>query len=255
MQSHRFGPTGRDVAVVGQGTWYIERGQRAAVMAALRRGLDLGMTHIDTAELYGSGAAEQIVGEAIAGRRDEVFLVSKVLPENASAKERCRLREVAQAAEDRPARLLSPPLARPPSARGNDRGFEELRGGQDPLLGRQQLRRRRPRRGLAIAGDGAIACNQVLYHLGERGIEHASSLVRGARRRRRRIQPLRPRQLSWAARRRRRGARRDRRRARRHAAAGRPRLPGTTAPGALRNSQGGGCGTCRENAARRRPLG
>jgi diketogulonate reductase-like aldo/keto reductase len=70
--------------VIGQGTWYIEAGDRALAIAALRRGLDLGMSHLDTAELYGSGAAEKIVGEAIAGRRDEVFLVSKVLPEHAS---------------------------------------------------------------------------------------------------------------------------------------------------------------------------
>src|SRR5687767_9902165 len=84
MQQHPFGATKRNVPVIGQGTWNIERGARAAVVKALRAGLDRGMTHIDTAEMYGSGAAEEIVGEAIAGRRDEVFLVSKVLPENAS---------------------------------------------------------------------------------------------------------------------------------------------------------------------------
>src|ERR1700730_15616301 len=84
MERHRFGPTQRDVPVIGQGTWYIERGDRAAAIAALRRGIDLGMTHIDTAEMYGSGEAEELVGEAIAARRDEVFLVSKVLPEHGS---------------------------------------------------------------------------------------------------------------------------------------------------------------------------
>ncbi len=84
MDRRRFGAAGRDVPAVGQGTWYIERAGRAAAVAALRRGLDLGMTHIDTAEMYGGGEAEEIVGEAIAGRRDAVFLVSKVLPENAS---------------------------------------------------------------------------------------------------------------------------------------------------------------------------
>ncbi len=71
-------------AVIGQGTWYIEDGERREAVAALRRGLDLGMNHIDTAEMYGDGAAEALVGEAIAARRDEVFLVSKVLPHNAS---------------------------------------------------------------------------------------------------------------------------------------------------------------------------
>ena len=79
-----FGPTNRPVAVIGQGTWYLDEATRSAAIGALRRGLDLGMTHIDTAEMYGSGAAEQLIGEAIAGRRDEVFLVSKVLPQNAS---------------------------------------------------------------------------------------------------------------------------------------------------------------------------
>ena len=74
------------MSVIGQGTWYIEAGRRSDAVAALRCGIDLGMTHIDTAEMYGSGAAEEIVGKAIAGRRKEVFLVSKVLPHNASRK-------------------------------------------------------------------------------------------------------------------------------------------------------------------------
>ena len=84
MERRKFGLTRSKVPVIGQGTWYIETGQRAAALAALRRGLEMGMTHIDTAEMYGNGAAEQIVGEAIAGRRDEVFLVSKVVPQHAS---------------------------------------------------------------------------------------------------------------------------------------------------------------------------
>ena len=84
MEQRYFGTTRRDVAVIGQGTWYNESEDPATAIAALRIGLDLGMNHIDTAELYGSGAAERLVGQAIAGRRDEVFLVSKVLPQNAS---------------------------------------------------------------------------------------------------------------------------------------------------------------------------
>src|SRR5450755_3675700 len=79
-----FGVVGRQVACVGQGTWRIEGSTAAGAIAALQRGLDLGLTHIDTAEMYGSGASERIVGKAIDGRRDEVFLVSKVLPGNAS---------------------------------------------------------------------------------------------------------------------------------------------------------------------------
>jgi aryl-alcohol dehydrogenase-like predicted oxidoreductase len=71
MEQRQFGPTKREVAIIGQGTWYIEDGNRKRVIAALQRGLDLGATHIDTAEMYGSGAAEEIVGEAIAGRRHD----------------------------------------------------------------------------------------------------------------------------------------------------------------------------------------
>src|ERR1051326_8208517 len=81
-----FGSTQIDLPLVGQGTWMIE-GSRAAerrAAEALRGGIDLGMTHLDTAEMYGDGRAEKVVGEAIAGRRDEVFLASKVLPSNAS---------------------------------------------------------------------------------------------------------------------------------------------------------------------------
>src|SRR3954451_2356576 len=82
MRHHPFGPGGPLVSAIGQGTWYIDHGDRATAVAALRRGLELGMTHIDTAEMYGD--AEPVVAEAIAGKRDDVFLVSKVLPSNAS---------------------------------------------------------------------------------------------------------------------------------------------------------------------------
>src|SRR5262249_12785892 len=71
------------VSVIGQGTWNMERDEEGAI-ASLRRGLDLGMNHVDTAELYGEGAVEKLVAEALAGRRDEVFLVSKLKPVNAS---------------------------------------------------------------------------------------------------------------------------------------------------------------------------
>ncbi len=86
MLSRKFGWTGVKVPVVGQGTWMIEGGAEAErrALEALRLGLDLGMTHIDTAEMYGSGRAEELVSEAVAERRDQVFLVSKVLPSNAS---------------------------------------------------------------------------------------------------------------------------------------------------------------------------
>lgn len=79
-------PGGERVPALGQGTWYMgeNRNERAAEVTALRHGLDLGMTLIDTAEMYGDGGAEKVVGEAVAGRRDESFIVSKVYPHNAS---------------------------------------------------------------------------------------------------------------------------------------------------------------------------
>src|SRR5215218_4029493 len=82
-------PDGTEVPALGQGTWHMgERGgaDRRAEAAALRLGLDLGMTLIDTAEMYAEGGAEEVVAEAIAGRREEVFLVSKVYPHNAGGR-------------------------------------------------------------------------------------------------------------------------------------------------------------------------
>jgi diketogulonate reductase-like aldo/keto reductase len=86
MIQRKFGWTGVDVPVIGQGTWMIDGDSEteARAIQTLRLGLDLGMTHIDTAEMYGDGHVEELVGQAIAGRRDEIFLVSKVLPSNAS---------------------------------------------------------------------------------------------------------------------------------------------------------------------------
>ncbi|WP_285639986.1 aldo/keto reductase [Lentzea sp. NBRC 102530] len=80
-------PSGETVPALGMGTWMMgdDPSRRAQELTALRTGLDLGLTLVDTAEMYGSGASEELVGEAITGRRDEVFLVSKVLPSNASA--------------------------------------------------------------------------------------------------------------------------------------------------------------------------
>ena len=84
MQTIALG--GISVPRIGQGTWHMgeDAGQRQAEIRELREGIDLGMTLIDTAEMYAEGGAEEIVGEAIHGRRDEVYLVSKVYPHNAS---------------------------------------------------------------------------------------------------------------------------------------------------------------------------
>jgi len=170
-----FGPNGRQVSVVGMGTWYLDAAHRPTAVAALRRGLDLGMNHIDTAEMYGSGAAEELVGEAIAGRRDEVLLVSKVLPQNAS-------RSGTRAACERSlSRLRTDRLdcyllhwRGPHPLQETVAAFEELRGeGKILSWGVSNFDADDLNEVIAIAGAGLLACNQVLYHLLERAIEYS----------------------------------------------------------------------------------
>ncbi|MSO92475.1 MAG: aldo/keto reductase [Rhodospirillales bacterium] len=175
MEQRRFGATKRDVPVIGQGTWSIEKGARAKTIAALRRGFDLGATHVDTAEMYGSGAAEQVVAEAIHGRRDEVFLVSKVLPGNASRK------GTIAACEQSLARLRTDRLD---CYLLHWRGEHPL---EDTVAAFEQLKKTGKilSWGVSnfdasdledvrkIAGAGQFVCNQVLYHLKQRAIEHA----------------------------------------------------------------------------------
>ncbi|MGP9812106.1 aldo/keto reductase [Rhodopseudomonas sp. NSM] len=169
----RFGRGGPEIAPIGQGTWHIDRGDRTAAIAALRRGLDLGMTHIDTAEMYGD--AEPLVAEAIEGRRDEVFLVSKVLPSNASR------RGTIAACERSLKRLKTDRLdCYLLHWRGQYRlaetvaAFEELAAaGKIRSWGVSNFDAGDLWELLKIAGPGKIACNQVLYHLRERAIEHA----------------------------------------------------------------------------------
>lgn len=164
---------GLSVAAVGQGTWHMgERSvQREAEVAALRLGLDLGMDLIDTAEMYGEGGAEQVVGEAIAGRRDQVVLVSKVYPHNAT-------RQGTIAACERSLRRL-----------GTDRldvyllhwrgavPLAETVAAMERLVETGKIRHY----GVSnfdpadmadwVAAGGRAATNQVLYNLGRRGVE------------------------------------------------------------------------------------
>jgi diketogulonate reductase-like aldo/keto reductase len=173
LKQKKFGSNGPDVSVIGQGTWYIDQGHRKNAVAALRRGIDLGMTHIDTAEMYGD--AEFVIAEAIAGRRDEIFLVSKVLPSNASRRgtiTACE-RSLKRLKTDRLDCYLlhwrgSYPLAETVAA------FDELvSAGKIRSWGVSNFDSDDLDEMLAVAGRGKIACNQVLYHLQERAIEHA----------------------------------------------------------------------------------
>jgi diketogulonate reductase-like aldo/keto reductase len=173
--SRTFGTTRRRVPAIGQGSWKIEESAVDSAVAAIRRGLDLGLNHIDTAEMYGSGAAESIIAKAIVGRRDEVFLVSKVLPGNAST------RGTVAACEKSLARLQtdrldcyllhwrgSHPLEDTIAA------FDSLvRDGKILSWGVSNFDVSDLEEVAAIAGAGHPACNQVLYHLQERAIEHA----------------------------------------------------------------------------------
>jgi diketogulonate reductase-like aldo/keto reductase len=173
MKQQKFGSNGPQVPMIGQGTWYIDRGDRKDAVAALRKGIDLGMTHIDTAEMYGD--AELVVAEAVAGRRDDVFLVSKVLPSNASRRgtvTACE-RSLTRLKTDRLDCYLlhwrgSYPLAETVAA------FEQLvSAGKVRSWGVSNFDSNDLDELLAVTGKGRIACNQVLYHLQERAIEHA----------------------------------------------------------------------------------
>lgn len=173
MDRHRFGCTNREVAVIGQGTWEIDNDDRASAIAALRLGLDLGMTHIDTAEMYGH--AEEVIAEAIIGRRDEVFLVSKVLPQNASRRgtiTACE-RSLARLQTDRLDCYLLHWRGQYP-LEDTFAAFEQLqRAGKTLAWGVSNFDVPDLEEALEIAGQGRMACNQVLYHLQERAIEHA----------------------------------------------------------------------------------
>lgn len=173
MERRPFGAAVRNVAVIGQGTWYIDDAHRPTAVTALRHGLDLGMTHIDTAEMYGE--AEVVVGEAIAGRRDEVFLVSKVVPSNASRTgtvAACE-RSLARLRTDRlDCYLLHWPGSHPLEA--TFAAFEQLcEQGKILSWGVSNFDVPNLEAAWAVGGEGRIACNQVLYNLEERAIEHA----------------------------------------------------------------------------------
>ena len=176
MISRPFGATGRDVPVIGQGTWNTPtRGERAEeAKRALRRGIELGMVHIDTAEMYGDGESERLVGEAIRGLpREQLFLVSKVLPSHSTYDGTIRTCEAAlkrMQIDYLDCYLLhwrgSVPLAE------TMRALEKLvDDGKIRALGVSNFEVADLEEAGAALDHAPIACNQVLYHLGERTIE------------------------------------------------------------------------------------
>lgn len=169
-------PSGIAVPVLGQGTWHMgeDARRRRDEIAALKLGIDLGMTLIDTAEMYASGGAEEVTREAIAGHRDEVFLVSKVLPSNASRSGVARACEASlrRLGTDRIDLYLlhwrgGTPLAETVAA------FEALkRQGKIIQWGVSNFDVDDMEELLALDGGKAVQTNQVLYNLSSRGIEY-----------------------------------------------------------------------------------
>jgi diketogulonate reductase-like aldo/keto reductase len=174
MKMIRF-PDGATVPALGQGSWMMaeQPARRAAEIAALREGIELGLTLIDTAEMYADGESERLVGEAIAGRRDAVFLVSKAYPQNAS---RARL---AQACEASLARLGTDRLdlyllhwrGRVPLAETVDAMEALVAAGKILRWGVSNLDTDDMAE-LVASGGGACATDQILYNLTRRGPEH-----------------------------------------------------------------------------------
>jgi diketogulonate reductase-like aldo/keto reductase len=141
----------------------------------VKAALDLGLTHVDTAELYGSGQAESLIGQAIEGRRQDVFLVSKIIPSNASRKgtlKHCEQTLKRLRTDHLDCYLLHWPGSHP--LEDTIEALEELvQAGKTRAWGVSNFDEGELASALEMAGPGRIACNQVLYHLEERGIEHA----------------------------------------------------------------------------------
>ncbi|HEY6325164.1 MAG TPA: aldo/keto reductase [Candidatus Cybelea sp.] len=176
MKARAFGRTGVDLPTIGQGTWDMpETGTRShEAQRAIRRGLELGMTHIDTAEMYGSGRVEALIGAALRGmRRDRYFIATKVLPANAS------YRGTRAAAEGSIGRLgcgyLDLLLLHWPGSHPLEdtmRAFDDLvEQGKVRFVGVSNFE---PEEMLKAESHlrAPLACNQVYYNLNERGIEH-----------------------------------------------------------------------------------
>jgi diketogulonate reductase-like aldo/keto reductase len=174
MRTRPFGPGRVHVPVIGYGTWHLEQADRNAAIEAIYRAVEAGMTHIDTAELYGGGEVENLLGFALEGIRDRVFLASKVLPEHASYE------GVLNACERSLTRMRTHyidlymlhwfdghPLE------DTIRAMEALvDAGQVRMWGVSNFDEELLREVVRIA-PGRCACNQVLYHLRDRNIEHA----------------------------------------------------------------------------------
>jgi diketogulonate reductase-like aldo/keto reductase len=178
LRTRKFGWTDRDVPIIGMGTWMIEGRTNYAetrAIEAMRLGVDLGMTHIDTAEMYGNGRAEELVAEALNGRRESVFLVSKVLPTNASYEgtlKACKHSLKRLKTDYIDLYLLHWPSSQHP-IKETMRAMEKLVDeSMIRFIGVSNFDVEQLREAQYALKKYRIACNQVLYNLVYRGIEH-----------------------------------------------------------------------------------
>ncbi|WP_254509219.1 aldo/keto reductase [Anatilimnocola floriformis] len=168
-------PSGERVPALGQGTWHLgeHSATRAEEIATLRLGLDLGLTLIDTAEMYGEGQSEQLIAEAINGRRDEVFMVSKVYPQNASrqaAVAACE-RSLYRLNIDRLDLYLLHWRGEAPLAETMEAFLALQRAGKIRHYGISNLDLADMQELWSVPGGPAVATDQLLYNLARRGIE------------------------------------------------------------------------------------
>jgi diketogulonate reductase-like aldo/keto reductase len=177
MRSHSFDHSGIALPVIGQGTWDMpEHGaRRADAIRAIRRGVELGMTHLDTAEMYGAGEVERLLGEAIAPiRRDAIFVASKVLPSNATYKgtiDACERSLRNLGLEHLDLYMLHWPSSVP--LRETMRALGDLvHAGKTRFVGVSNFDVDEMLEARELLSEIPLACNQVLYHLRERGIKH-----------------------------------------------------------------------------------
>ena len=186
MKHKPFGTTGVDLRVIGQGTWNMpESGSaRREAQRAIERGIALGMTHLDTAEMYGAGAVEQFLGEAIQGiPREKLFIATKVLPSNATYQGTL---EAAQRSLERlRCDYLDLYLLHWPGSYPLEETMQALEAlverGTTRFVGVSNFETDSMLEAASYLRAIPLACNQVLYHLGERGIEH--ELIPAARQR------------------------------------------------------------------------
>jgi diketogulonate reductase-like aldo/keto reductase len=186
MTHKPFGTTGVDLPVMGQGTWNMpESGSaRREAQRAIERGIELGMTHLDTAEMYGAGAVEQFLGEAIRGiPREKLFIATKILPSNATYQGTL---EAAQRSLERlRCDYLDLYLLHWPGSHPLEETMHALEAlverGTTRFVGVSNFETDLMLEAASYLRAVPLACNQVLYHLGERGIEH--ELIPAARQR------------------------------------------------------------------------